>query len=572
MAPVGPLLAELRGTGLLTHETAAEGPATYAFHELVRERMARWWTMHQDELEGRTDDEIRLGYGERYANLFDDLYTENRNAAGEAGRRALVYFVAARAFERLGSFASTLVTGVNDPTLLRSVVAELEGAIDQAPAGQSRWSLRTFVADALWKGGQPDRALAFFPEAAAEAEAAEHWSHVAWITENWANACVMTGDLEQAKGLRLRSAEAHQRAGDPEVNMVGCELEALRIDVWRGEAETTLPAIEARLERVRDWWQRTLSGEAVAEAPDRTVLGRTLVSGLDIAKDANRSLERWQACLDLLKEIESVEGAQGENEVELAGTRFNQYGALLRLGRVDAAQRIVESCLTVFRSAGVVADEARCLSALAQIWDERGEIFEAIALERQALAVSNTLPDPSDRAISHDSLSTYHDKAGQPTESTPHRLAAGVYWLVTGQRDYLTTWLSNVGICARRALAAGERYTLPRLDALLAREDFATLRQFLDSHQVDRAALQAELDRLVEEAHEQPTDAVDSPVGKLPPALARLLEPVFAAAAAGEDIEPLLAGLREPLAELGADDGQIDGFLEMVRGELKSPE
>jgi len=33
----------------------------------------------------------------------------------------------------------------------------------------------------------------------------------------------------------------------------------------------------------------------------------------------------------------------------------------------------------------------------------------------------------------------------------------------------------------------------------------AALRQFLDSHQVDRAALQAELDRLVEQAHEQGT-------------------------------------------------------------------
>ncbi len=153
---------------------AGEARATYAFHELVRERTIQWSKTHLDATDGRTDDEIRIAYGERYADLFDTLYHEDRNAAGEAGRRALVYFVAARAFDRLGSFASNLVTGVNDPALLRGAVAELEGAIDRTPPGQSRWSLRTYVADALSNSGQPDRALPFYAEAAEEAEAAEH--------------------------------------------------------------------------------------------------------------------------------------------------------------------------------------------------------------------------------------------------------------------------------------------------------------------------------------------------------------------------------------------------------------
>ncbi|MCP5110641.1 MAG: hypothetical protein GY953_07380, partial [bacterium] len=168
----------------MTKEEPAKGQATYAFHELVRERTIQWRKTHEDDTDVRTDDEIRIAYGERYAAMFRTLYHENRNAAGEAGRRALVYFVAARAFDRLGSFASRMVVGVNDPTLLRNVVAELEGAIDQAPPGKPRWSLRTYVADALESADQPDRALPFFAEAAEEAEAAKQWSDVGWITGN----------------------------------------------------------------------------------------------------------------------------------------------------------------------------------------------------------------------------------------------------------------------------------------------------------------------------------------------------------------------------------------------------
>jgi tetratricopeptide (TPR) repeat protein/NAD(P)-dependent dehydrogenase (short-subunit alcohol dehydrogenase family) len=516
--PVGPLLAELHGAGLLTKEEPPAGSAggwgraerapsppeaTYAFHELVRERTTAWMAAHPDAPGPRTDDEIRIAYGERYARMFDDLYHEDRDAAGEAGRRALVYFVAARAFERLGSFASNLVTGVSDPTLLRGVVAELEGAIDQAPPGKPRWGLRTYVADALLTAGQPDRALPFYAAAAKEAETAEHWSDVAWITGNWANAVGAVGDLEESKRLQLSSASASRRLGKPEVHAMRGEIEALRIDVLLGGAKDALPDIQSRLDLIRHWWQRTLGGETVAEAPDRVFLGRGMVSALDIAEDASRSLRRWEACLDLLKETESAKRALGENEFELARTRLNQCEPLIGLGRLDEAQRVLEGCLPVYRSAGAAASEARCLSALGNVWDKRNEPSQAIALARQALAVCNTLPDPSERAISHGNLSNYFAKAGRHAEAAAHRLAAGVYWRVMGRRDHLATWLRNLRIDARRALANGQRYTLPRLEEAIAWPEFAALRQFLESGGVDRSALQAEIDRLVDQAHEQ---------------------------------------------------------------------
>ena len=222
------------------------------------------------------------------------------------------------------------------------------------------------------------------------------------------------------------------------------------------------------------------------------------------------------------------------------------------------------------RSAGAVNREASCLSALASVWKERNEIGEAIALERQALAVRNTLPDPSDRAISHDNLGNYLEKVGKEAEAARHHAAGLVYAICIGGGGQ--TGFRNLRLRAPRALAAGERYTLPPLEAILAREEFAALRQFLDSHDVDLAAMQAQLDQLVEQAHEEATGAVDNPPGDMPPELVELLGPIIAAAAAGQDVEPLLAGIREELAKTGASESQIDGWLEMIRSRLKSPE
>jgi hypothetical protein len=56
----------------------------------------------------------------------------------------------------------------------------------------------------------------------------------------------------------------------------------------------------------------------------------------------------------------------------------------------------------------------------------------------------------------------------------------------------------------------------------------------------------------------------------LPPELQRLLAPLFQAAASGQDVESLLAGLREQLLQAmpGAEQ-EIDARLEGLRNRLK---
>ena len=499
--PLAPLLTALHSAGLLSRDDSTQ-PPSYDCHDLVKERVAAWIAAHDDERAGRTPEQIWLAYGERYAADFHQLMTAGqegaREAAVEAGRRALVYTIRARQFDRLGAFAGTLVTSTQDPTQLRSIIAELRAIADQVPSGQSRWHLRTNLADALRRSGQPDQALTLYQQAAAAAEASEHWADVGWICGNWANALGDVGQLAAAKAMHQRSARAEQQEGAPLVRVIGSELEALRIDVMQGAAAQALPEIEQRLETVRQWWQRQQAGERLPEAPDVVDLGRAFVAGLDIAHEANHQLQQWQLDLELLQESEQVERTLGESEHQLVRNRFNQYGPLLRLGQVAAAQQLLEDCLDTFRQAGDLTMQTRCLSALADVWDERGDTAQALALERQSLAVKNQLPVPDDRASSHHNLSTDLHQSDQPEAAAQHQLAAIVYWLVIGSGS-LQTALGNLRIGMRRAAAAGQRYDLLRLAALLAQPEFSPLAQFLAQHSVDPAALQATLDDLIEQ-------------------------------------------------------------------------
>ena len=76
-------------------------------------------------------------------------------AALEAGSRALVYCVQAGAYDRLGGFASGVVTSTSDPRLLEGLLPHLEAAAESAPEGQPRWTCLCYLADALRQSWPP---------------------------------------------------------------------------------------------------------------------------------------------------------------------------------------------------------------------------------------------------------------------------------------------------------------------------------------------------------------------------------------------------------------------------------
>jgi tetratricopeptide (TPR) repeat protein len=338
--------------------------------------------------------------------------------------------------------------------------------------------------------------LPLFATAVEEADAAKDWDDLGWIYQNWAIALVTVGQLDHARKTYIQSVGARRKAGNPRVVVVGTELEALRVDVLQGRAEEALPAIEQKVCEVREWWARRGMGQPVPEAPDGEMLARTFVGGLDIARSANLRLRRWQACLDILGEIEKMEASLGVSEHERARTRFNTYQPLKMLGKLAEAKAVLEGCLEVFRSNDVTA-EASTISALAEVWSALGDLGQAIVFERQALALREHLPNPGNHASSHYNLANYLHAIGSTSEAAVHQLAAIAYRLATDLDP--SSSFNQLAVRMREAAIRDERFDLPRLADVLVSPAFATLRAFLDERGVSLAILQSRIDGIVKQ-------------------------------------------------------------------------
>ena len=117
--------------------------------------------------------------------------------------------------------------------------------------------------------------------------------------------------------------------------------------------------------------------------------------------------ERWDLALELNAEILKSTQARGAGDLELARTRFNDYGPLLRLGRPDDCRRLLQGCRAVFESEHDVEMLGRVYSALADLQDKTGDRPGAVGFEEAALRFRYQAGDPEDCAISHHNLSNY---------------------------------------------------------------------------------------------------------------------------------------------------------------------
>jgi tetratricopeptide (TPR) repeat protein len=168
----------------------------------------------------------------------------------------------------------------------------------------------------------------------------------------------------------------------------------------------------------------------------------------------------------------------------------------LYLGRLDEAQAVLNQCLQVYKHYDDLTMQSKTLTALANVWQERGNMPQAIALERQALAICERLDDPQERAISHGNLANYLFTVGDYSACAAHRLAALIYHLVTGNQRELMRELNNHAIDTK---AVHANYRLPSVQDLITLAEFSALRQFLHDHQVPITELQVAIDAAVKQ-------------------------------------------------------------------------
>ncbi len=123
---------------------------------------------------------------------------------------------------------------------------------------------------------------------------------------------------------------------------------------------------------------------------------------------------------------------RGAPPLEIARSKFNDYGPLIRLKRVPEAHRLLGQCRAAFETAGAIPQIGMAFTALADLEDELGNTQQSVHHERTALRYSYIAGEPGDCAISHFNLANYLMRTSAQSETAlAHRLAAILIFLRT---------------------------------------------------------------------------------------------------------------------------------------------
>lgn len=503
---INTLLLRLIGVGLVTEVRIRQEDDNLELscHELVRERIQAWMEQHAQDRGEMTQSTIRLGYAERLLEIFESLQNENIVVALQAGSRALVYCVQAESWDHMDGFVGQLVTTVQDPRLLEELIPHLRSAANLAPEGAPRYRCLLYLADTLDQARYHYDSFPLYEQAAIQAYAVASadgensknaWKYLAIISQNWADALTNVSEFDDAYQRYIEAIEAYKAVGDTAIEVVSCELDILRIAIKQGKVDTALPDVEVRLAQFEDWWQLHRTGQLPeAVHVNTSLLARKLIRALEISAEAYLAQENWDAVLqrlDSILEMHSILGLRGDHG---AFYRMSRANVLVRLKRFLEARVELEDCLRIFH--GNPTGQAKTLNALADLFDEQGDVTQAITQSRRALAICENLPAPSDRALSHNNLANYLQRAGISTagdEADRHRLAALVYLIDAGLNQQLMTTLRCYTMAFRNAFASGVELTVPRVSELLDDPAFDSLQQWLLQRQVNIDELQAKV-------------------------------------------------------------------------------
>jgi hypothetical protein len=296
------------------------------------------------------------------------------------------------------------------------------------------------------------------------------------------------GRLGEALEVARQKEELTRRARLGPWSRLGDEARRLQVLGRMGEHEKVL----AEVGRLRG----VMAGLPGRRGPDESVDSWNVrETTLNIGYLSALATGRWELCLELNAEITASVLGRGAGVHEVAGTRFNDSGPLMRLGRTVEAGRLLADCQRVFEDYADTAMLGMVLSARAGLEDELGNRRTAVNLERAALRLKYARPGPRAIAISHHNLANYLGRAGgDRAERRAHRLAAALIWQLAGMSHYLAQ--------AIRALAAelGEDGADPSLPstpaevvAVAERTEGVRLGALLAALQPDPTALEAAL-------------------------------------------------------------------------------
>jgi tetratricopeptide (TPR) repeat protein len=235
-----------------------------------------------------------------------------------------------------------------------------------------------------------------------------------------------SGRFDKALRMAERCIVYTRQTGWGPWTQLGDEVQRLQVLAFMGKAGQVLAEVERLRVRV----------DALPEAGDQSEMVKPWTVRerlLDVGRTAALQLKRWEEAVDLNNAVADSQRARAALETEIARTRFNGCGPLLKLGRLDEALTLLRECRETFSRANDVRMLGNVFSMLAAVERERGHGEVALSLARDALRYGYLADDMDGIPISHHNLGIYlREDADDAGGAVTHHLAAALIYAVTG--------------------------------------------------------------------------------------------------------------------------------------------
>jgi CHAT domain len=330
-----------------------------------------------------------------------------------AGLAAAPYLMRLEEWDRAGFLLGTAAQRDKSPGTVRAVIPHLRRIADATGAPNNATTLAIALTNV-----DPGEAEKRLSRALTEAVSADDHMQAKSTINALINLLRGRGRLGEALQLTDKAAYHTREAGLGPANRIADRGMRLHILGELGKHRQVLDEVQAlrpELDRLPD------------QRADNETIEPWIVyeSSLDDGRAAAVALQEWETALELNRDVLNNKQRRGAERYEIAGAAFNSYGPLIRLGRLDEANQLLQACQGVFEEAADTAALGLLFSARADLENARDRPDRAAALERTAMRYKYTAGDWSSIATSHYNLAFYLEASGAPPEEwLADRLAA----------------------------------------------------------------------------------------------------------------------------------------------------
>jgi tetratricopeptide (TPR) repeat protein len=457
-----------------------------------------------------------------------------------AGRAAAPYLL------RLGKWAaaSTLLEQAlrrdQSPATVAALLPLL-GQIAEATRGTDRELIDAAVLAQTMSWVNPVEGQPQLRAVLAAAVAQERYDMASVTAGNLVNLLRQTGRPREALAMVDEMEGYTRQAGFGPWTQLGARGQRLQLQRRLGDGEQVLAEVEQLREKLVSLPETSDQEERITPWNVRELI-------LETGALAARDLGRWEVALELIGEVTRSQVARAAPALEQARSRFNAYGPLLRLDRLEEARALLLGCRTVYQAKGAIPQLGRVFSALADLEDKLGHQDDAISLEQAALRYKYAAGEPDTVAVSHNNLAEYLRRAGgDPGLVVAHRLAAVLLRYQTGEGRLAANLRALAGALAE----FGEQAVPGSFDALAERVgevEGVRLAELLAGLPGPAGDSDQALAKMLHLAKEQPAEPSETGAGLLAqwePVIAGVVAAAQGDTEAAATLQPLLAELDE---------------------------